>query len=255
MEKILNSLRRRTRILRKVLDYLLFHFYLKHRNDWSILDPFKNRHVLVAGNGPSLNRTPLDKIKDSWVSIGMNKINLIYESTSWRPEIITCVNGLVLRQNKAYFNHSEAVIIVPVRAWYLGVKTRPNVLFVNLKDEEILQPNIEKSLSAGCTVTFTALQVAAYLNPKSVNIVGVDHSFSYSSGEDHEIKKHEGEDVNHFSKDYFKGQYWGIPNLDGSERLYQISKNYFDKNRIPIKDLTVGGKLEIFEKEDISTVI
>ena len=108
-------------------------------------------------------------------------------------------------------------------------------------------------LSTGCTVTFTALQIAANLNPKSVNIVGVDHSFSYKKGLS--VQKFEGDDINHFSKDYFKNHYWGLPDLEGSEQLYRISKKYFDNLSIPITDYTVDGKLKVFKKGLISELL
>ncbi len=254
-EKLLNPIRKITYYPRKALDALIYNFYLKRKNNWQLLQEYANKPVLVVGNGPSLNKTPLNKIGDDIVSIGMNKINLLYKKSSWRPEIITCVNGLVLNQNKDYFNKTKAILIVPVKAFYLGVKPRKNVLFVNLKDQEKVEPNIEKALSSGCTVTFTALQVAAYLNPTSVNIVGVDHSFVHKKEEAYQVKKFEGDDVNHFSKDYFKNSYWGVPDLDGSEKLYEITRQYFESKKIPITDYTVDGKLQIFKKGDVNDLI
>lgn len=250
-EKLLDTLRKTTLYPRRLFDRVLYWSYFKNRNDWGILNKFMNKPILIVGNGPSLNNTPLDRIRDDIVSIGMNKINLIYETSTWRPDIIACVNGLIISQNKNYFNKTEAVLIVPVKGFYLGVKPRANVIFVNLKDAEKLEKNIEKHVFIGCTVTFTALQIAAYLNPKSVNIVGVDHNFIYDEGTDHQIKKLEGDDVNHFSKDYFKNHYWGIPNLKGSEKLYQLSKEYFQSQNIPIKDYTVNGNLRVFEKGNV----
>ena len=254
-EKILDFLRIVTYYPRKILDKCLYLFYLRNKNNWDILKKYFNKPILIVGNGPSLNKTPLDKIKTSFVSIGMNKINLIYEKSAWRPDIITCVNGLVINQNKEFFNTTDTILIVPIKAFYLGIKPRENVLFVNLKDQEKVDSNIEKTLYTGCTVTFTALQVAAYLNPKSVNIVGVDHNFIVEKGASKDIKKYEGDDVNHFSKDYFKNQYWGVPDLKGSEVLYKISKEYFDKKNVPIKDYTINGKLNIFEKGGISDLL
>ena len=199
-EEILDFLRKSTYYPRKAFDKLIYFVYLNWRNDWKILAQYANRPVLIVGNGPSLNNTPLHKIPDSFVSIGMNKINLIYEKSTWRPDIITCVNGLVINQNKTYFNKTSIILILPVKALYLGIKPRKNVLFVNLKESDKIEANIEKSLSVGCTVTFTALQIAAYLRPISVNVVGVDHSFVVKKGSDHNIKKYEGDDINHFSK-------------------------------------------------------
>lgn len=252
-EKIMDFLRVATHYPRKFLDICLYHFYFKNKNEWSVLSSFKNKPVLVVGNGPSLNSTPLHEVKDSFVSIGMNKINLIYEKSTWRPDIITCTNGLVINQNREYFNKTEIALILPVKAFYLGIKPRKNVLFVNLKDQKKVEKNIEKVLSTGCTVTFTALQIASYLNPKSVNIVGVDHSFVVQKGP--LVQKFKGDDVNHFSKDYFKNQYWGLPDLDGSEELYKISREYFDSLNIQITDFTVEGKLQIFEKGEINDLL
>ena len=254
-EKTLDFLRIISYYPRNFFDKLLFIFYLKNKNNWLILKDYFNKPIVIVGNGPSLNKTPLHKIKEDFVSIGMNKINLIYEKSSWRPDIITCVNGLVINQNKEYFNKTDIILILPIKALYLGIKPRKNVLFVNLKDQEKVEANIEKAISIGCTVTFTALQIAAYLNPLSVNIVGVDHSFVIDKGTNHNIKKFEGDDLNHFSKEYFKNQYWGVPNLRGSEKLYQISKEYFENKNIPIKDFTINGKLEIFEKGKMNYLI
>ena len=266
-EKLVEILKVLTYYPRKIIDALMFYFYFKNKNDWTILKKFANRPVLIVGNGPSLNKTPLEKINKSFVSIGMNKINLIYEKSSWRPDIIACVNGFVIRQNKEYFNTTKRILILPIRAFYLGVKPRKNILFVNLKDQHKMEKNIENVLSTGCTVTFTALQIAAYLNPKFINIVGVDHSFvvqkvgvsavqsSLRSTNNAGVQKFNGDDVNHFSKDYFKNRYWGLPDLDGSELLYQIAKDYFDLNQIPIIDYTVDGKLKIFIKDDVNAII
>ena len=251
-EKLVEILKVLTYYPRKFLDFLLYYLYFKNKNDWSILKPFSNKPVLIVGNGPSLNKTPLDKVNNSFVSIGMNKINLIYDKSSWRPDIITCVNGFVINQNREYFNKTNRTLILPVRAFYLGVRPRKNVLFVNLKDQNKIEKNIEKVLSTGCTVTFTALQIAAYLNPKSVNIVGVDHSFVVEKGP--LVQKFKGADMNHFSKDYFKNQYWGLPDLEGSEELYKISKDYFNSIEVPITDYTIKGKLRIFNKGEVKSL-
>ncbi len=250
-EKLLNFLRVYTHYPRRVLDKVMFRLFLSKSNKWELFKEYFNKPLLIVCNGPSLNNTPLDDI--DMVSIGLNKINLIYKKTSWRPEIIVCTNGLVLKQNKDFFNTTESLLLVPVKARYLGVKNRENVFFLNLKDEFKVNEDIETKISAGCTVTFLALQIAAYLQANKVNIVGLDHSFNFNK--DKKVYKMEGDDENHFSKDYFKGQYWGIPDLDQSENLYQLSKEFFESKNVPIIDYTINGKLQIFDKRDISEII
>lgn len=252
-EKILDFMRVISYYPRKLVDICFYNLYFKKNNDWSILNEFSNRPILIAGNGPSLNKTPLGELKKTFVSIGMNKINLIYEKTSWKPDIITCVNGLIISQNKQYFNTSEKILILPVKAFYLGIKPRKNILFVNLKDKNEIGIDLKQGISTGCTVTFTALQIAANLEPKSVNIVGVDHSYKVKEGP--LVQKFEGEDLNHFSTDYFKNQYWGLPDLDGSEKLYLLARKHFESRTIPIIDYTVEGKLEIFKKGKITDLL
>lgn len=251
-EKAINLFRVFTKPFRILADFFLFKAYFNLKNNYKILDPFRNQDVLIVGNGPSLKKTPLSKI--NMVSIGMNKINLLFDSTEWRPNIITCVNGLVIRQNLDFFNSTKTPLILPVKAFYLGVKPRPNVLFIRIKVSNKFSNNI-KVLSEGCTVAFTALQIAAFLKPKSVNIVGVDHSFSYSSGSPYEIKKFKGEDNNHFHPDYFKNQFWGVPDLVQSEILFQKAKNHFDNQKTPAKDYTIDGKLMIFDKAKIKEIL
>ena len=234
---------------RLFIDNRILYPIVKKNNDWSILDKYKGKDVLVVGNGPSLNKTKLDRI--NMVSIGMNKINLLYDKTSWRPSIITCVNGLVIKQNKDFFNTTDSIVILPTRALYLGVKKRKNVLFVKSLNTMDFQKNIDKGIGfVGSTVTYTALQIAAYLNPSSVNIVGVDHYFKNYTGKA-AIEKYEGNDTDHFDPNYFKGQLWGLPDLEGSELAYNEAKKYFEKVRISVTDYTIDGKLEIFKKSDI----
>ena len=237
---------------RLLLDSILFLFI---KNDYTLLDKFKNEDCLIVGNGPSLNKTDLEKIK--MPSIGMNKINLLFTKTTWRPDLIVCVNGLVINQNKEFFNSTNIPIILPIKAWYLGVKKRSNIIFVTVSNSLNFSNNIEKGVGFGSTVTFTCLQVAAFSKSKSINIVGVDHSFkltSKSKNKEHNIEVLEGEDQNHFDPNYFKNKLWGLPDLDGSEKAYVLAKKYFDSFKIPVTDYTIDGKLQVFTKDDIHKI-
>ncbi|HMB99843.1 MAG TPA: hypothetical protein VKN14_02275, partial [Flavobacteriaceae bacterium] len=71
-------------------------------------------------------------------------------------------------------------------------------------------------------------------------------------GKNQVYKKFEGDDMNHFSKDYFKNQIWGTPNLEHSEIQYSIAKKIFDDKKIEVIDYTIGGKLEIFKKRTLN---
>ena len=248
----------KTKLLLSTLPFRLWidsivYKIVSRNNHWELLDEYKGKDVLVVGNGPSLRKTELEKI--DMVSIGMNKIDLLFDKTTWRPDIITCVNGLVTKQNKKFFNSTDIVLILPARAWYLGIKHRKNVLFVRAYDARKFMTDVTKGIDfTGSTVTYTAFQIAATLRPKSVNIVGVDHSFTKGCEKVRGIERFEGDDDNHFDPNYFKGQLWGLPKLEESEVSYTRAKNYFDSIKVPITDYTIGGKCPVFVRGDINDI-
>lgn len=235
---------------RDVLDKMLFSL-VGVFNKWELLNDLKDKPVLIVGNGPSLNKTDFNFFADH-VSIGMNKINLLYEKTNWRPNIIVCVNGAVLWQNRKFFNETNSILFVPPRAIYLGIRKRKNVFVLNFHKHDDFSTNIKKSIANGVTVSYPCLQIANYLNPKKVSIVGIDHSYKFD-GKNQVYKKHQGDDQNHFSKDYFKNQLWGTPNLEHSEVQYELAKQVFEKHNVEIIDFTVDGKLQVFKKGIIKT--
>ncbi len=234
---------------RDFLDKIIF-LILNKFNQWDLLDTLKNKPVLVVGNGPSLNKTDFGFFENH-VSIGMNKINLIYDKTIWRPDIIVCVNGSVLWQNRNFFNKTNTILFVPPRAMYLGIKKRKNVFVLNFHNKDDFSDNIKRTIANGVTVSYPCLQIANCLNPLNISIVGIDHSYKFE-GKNQAYKKFEGEDMNHFSKDYFKNQIWATPNLEHSGVQYSIAKSFFDSKNIKVIDYTVGGKLKVFKKRVIN---
>ena len=50
----------------------------------SLKDRYDGERVFLVGNGPSIDKTPLDKLNDEY-SFGLNKINDIYADFDWRP--------------------------------------------------------------------------------------------------------------------------------------------------------------------------
>ena len=247
--KIFDKVVKLSKPLRDFLDKKIFLFFGR-KNNWKLLETLKDRPVLVVGNGPSLNKTDFSFFNEH-ISIGMNKINLLYDKTDWRPDLIVCVNGSVLWQNRKFFNETDTILFVPPRAIYLGVKKRKNVFLLNFHNNDDFSEDIKKTIANGVTVSYPCFQIANYLDPTSISIVGIDHSYKFE-GEDQVYKKFEGEDMNHFSKDYFKNQIWGTPNLPHSEVQYSIAKNLFDSKNIKVTDYTVDGKLQIFEKGNLN---
>lgn len=222
-----------------------------------LLDTWQDCPALIVGNGPSLNRTPLDEFIDI-PSIGMNKIDLIYPRLKWRPSIVLCTNNLVAAQNQDAWAQAG----VPV---YLSWKCRRLIrrelrrefsYFLSMATREFSLDAAHGVGSAG-TVTYAALQFAYYMGANPVIIVGVDHSFAGArEGKENLIEKRSGPDADHFDPNYFRdGQHWGIPNLPLSEHGYLLARQAFESAGRRVYDATIGGKLSVFEKLGIEDTI
>lgn len=210
----------------------------------------KSQPMLVVGNGPSLNKTPLDDFKGV-AAIGMNKIDLLYDRVSWRPDLVVCTNSLVVKQHATVFAESEIPVYLSWKARRMMPGDARNVhYFLSLASREF-HGEITQGVGSAGTVTYTALQLAYFMGADPVILFGVDHSFK-TGGNPNDVALRKGEDVNHFDPNYFTaGTYWGVPNLDLSEKAYLASRLAFEADGRRILDASIGGKLDIFEKIDL----
>ena len=59
------------------------------------------------------------------------------------------------------------------------------------------------------------------------------------------------EDVNHIHPNYFgKGYRWHDPNLVRMEQAYLEARRFLEGHGVSVKNATIGGKLEVFERVD-----
>lgn len=220
----------------------------------ALRDVYKGRPLLIVGNGPSLNRTPLDRFVGV-PSIGMNKIDLIFPRVAWRPSMILCANNVVVKQHAEVFRNSAVPIYLAWKArWFIRSHGAINIRYFNTTLDETFSTNITGRVGSGVTITYQALQFAYFTGADPIIIVGVDHNFDKTG--DHVYERRQGADVNHFDPNYFaSGSIWGLPNLDESEIAYARSREAFERAGRRVLDATVDGKLQAFEKIGIEEAI
>lgn len=236
-----------TRPLRYFLNRVSFSMSGARADLASLKDAHKGKPMIIVGNGPSLNKTPLDEFPGI-ASIGMNKIDLLFKRVKWRPSYIVCTNGIVVKQHRDVFADSDIPVLLSSKNKRSMPKKTKKVSYFLSNISRDFSPDFSEGVGSAATVTYTALQLAYYMGANPVIIFGVDHSFKYE-GKANDIAKREGADVNHFDPNYFKsGSYWGVPNLDLSEKAYLASRIAFEEDGRKVYDATIGGKLEIFEK-------
>lgn len=218
---------------------------------------FRNKYAgndcFIIGNGPSLNQMELERLNDFY-TFGLNKIFLIFKRVNLKLDFLVSVNPLVIEQSVEEFNKLK----IPKFLSYMAAKEIggwdefTHMIFTRGGLESSWE--ITRPINEGFTVTNVALQVAYYLGFSNVFLIGVDHNFN-QTGKPNEEQKMEGDDVNHFDPNYFKGQQWHLADLEGSEVAYRNTKFLFDRSNRKIFDATLNGKLQVFEKIDFDKAL
>lgn len=205
------------------------------------------RCVLVC-NGPSLNRMELDFLRDEIV-FGLNKIHLGLEGFGFYPRYLVAVNEKVIRQSAEIYRAMTAVKILSETC---ADVVPGDALTFHIRTEglpERFYRDITQGVRGGHTVTHAAFQIIRYMGFAEVVVIGMDHHFP-ASGQPNAPLHMAGDDPNHFSPAYFRGQDWDAPNLAESEISYRVARQIFEDEGRRIIDATVGGACNIFEKAD-----
>lgn len=250
----------------KINLYRLSLGYIKNRLSWDLtFKSFRSKQyftkkrnihshkkAVILCNGPSLRSVDFDLLnKSSVFTIGLNKINLLFEETSFRPNMIVSVNKLVVEQNKDFFNNTEIELIIDSKSSKI-IRPRSNVHFIHSLPFQLkFAGDIRGSVCQGYTVTYVALQIAFHYGFDEVAIVGCDHNFETKGSANMTIVSSES-DPNHFSSKYFSdGMKWQLPDLPGSELHYRMAKEYYEAYNRKIWNCTDGGKLEVFNRKQL----
>ena len=226
-----------------------------HRQSWSsrkkmlqYQNQYSGEKAVILCNGPSLNKVNFDLLTNDCVSFGLNKINLLFDRTVFRPNYIVSVNPYAIEQNQAFFNSTDIELFLDSKAvvnkW---IQPGKNKTFLHSSSTEGFARDCSISIFQGYTVTYVALQIAFHMGFKTVALVGADHDFS-EKGPANKLVFTEGDDSSHFDPRYFSGVSWQLPDLFESEVAYGRARQVYEAHGKVIYNCTEGGKLEVFER-------
>ena len=243
---------------------------------------FRNRYqgqrCFVMGNGPSLNQTPLEKLKNE-VVWGVNRCHLLYDRIDWRPKFYCAVDHRVTPSispeiDAQTLELTDTTFFMPEQ--YAGLrdwKDRENIVWTRekLQDPSLgadgyFATNPPDFLRTPNTVTITCIQLAVFMGFNPIYLIGTDAKWVMPEG----LAKGEGQvrdpgtgelvtnfaltmesesDPNHFHPDYFKkGDPWTAPNLGGQLYGYNRVREKCEGLGVEIINATVGGELEAFPR-------
>ena len=227
-----------------------FEAWRSRNNLRGLKDKYKNKKAVILCNGPSLLDVDF-KLLDDVFTFGLNKINLIFDKTKFRPSCIVSVNKLVIEQNFEFYRSTEIPLFLDSYANKF-ITSKDGVSFLHSTAFHGFAKDCSWSVYQSHTVTYVAMQLAFHMGFKDVALVGCDHSFAVQ-GHANKTEIAEGKDKSHFDPNYFSnGMKWHLPDLFESEVGYFRAKRVYEAYGRKIINATSGGKLDIFDRVELS---
>ena len=223
------------------------------------LKEFKNIHenerCFIICTGPSLTLDDVNKLKNEY-TFSMNSIIKLFDQTDWRPTYYVIedpracfkLNDELKKWNlnkmfTADFTAGESCMepdltdkfiqypLDLLNHYYPGIIKKPNVYLFSDDPYAIVYD--------GTSVTYSAMQIAAYMGFREIYLLGCD--CDYSGGKQHFM-------------DY--GLKTETANDPESKAIaaYTTAKKYADEHGIKIYNATRGGKLEVFDRVDLDSL-
>lgn len=257
----------------------------------SDLDRFKSIHAgqrcFVMGNGPSLNKMNLQRLKGEMV-FACNGAFLLFDRISWRPQYYTCVDTRVIRDR-------AKDIVQMLDAYPDIVGFFPSVIHLHdgsgmeFDCRSIISPGsnryyfheIQNSLQGPVELTFsldvsryvvqpytvaiTMLQIAAHMGFSEIYLIGCDTDYKVQDTVKQEGRAIEGvgllltstadDDSSHFDPRYFgKGREWHNPQVSKMIEHHTWAEKALKRTQIRVFNATVGGQLEVYPRVDFESL-
>ena len=224
----------------------------------------------VVGSGPSLTIDDLEMIKNE-ISFSSNRIYSLFSKTEWRPTFYACQDdGVILELKDKFYDISNQVGTMflsgnQMRIYDDKLKKKNNVKFMYIKNtpEGVRQFDIDVTdgIHNAINIAYTMIELSIYMGFKEIYLIGIDHNYKTKTNQDGEVVLDGNSRDNYFdgiaplSLESKVGLKNGSSWEDARTQCFINAKKYADSNNIKIFNATRGGKLEVFPRVTLETVI
>ena len=234
---------------------------------------YQGQRAWIVGNGPSLDRTPLDRLVGEY-AFGINRIGQHFDKTEWRPCFYICSTSYssepdykadVIRAiecSQLTFINSKLMSILADEIppghsrkvhWLEYLYASSEYRHVDPDPDWWNPVTIEEGKIANFgTSAFACSQILAYMGFNPIYLIGCDLGYkAFIAGEP---------DPNHFGDDYESGAFQrpqDVHDLDNPRYIlsHEIMVYGARKMGIRIFNATLGGELEVYERVDFFDVV
>ena len=206
---------------------------------------------VVVGNGPSLNKSNLDLL--AGVDTFVSNYAVLSPQLARHASVLAVTNHLVADQAPHLFNAARTPLkVFPYWLRYC-IHEDPQTVFLNAEGgAPFFSTDIIDRISWHSTVTHFHLQLAYHLGYSRVLMIGFDHSYDQkATAKEGDVLYCESNDANHFDARYFKGKKWQAADTGRMGQVYELAKAAFEADGRVVKNCTVGGHLEVFERSSL----
>tara|TARA_Y100000588_G_scaffold47290_1_gene44620 strand:- start:1280 stop:3265 length:1986 start_codon:yes stop_codon:yes gene_type:complete len=232
----------------------------------ALKDKYKGERIFVIGNGPSLNKMPLELLKNEY-TFCTNRFYLMYPRISWRPSFYTVVDWRVAAdvtdeicdlEGSTKFYPERFRGLLPDDEdvlWYYHCQSKGK--------EAAFSFDAKRGIRGAGSVTGSAIQLAFHMGFEPIYLIGCDANYSvpktvkdfggdrFGNGIGFKLQSTEDDDPNHFDSRYFgKGRKWHDPNVKRMIAGYEQCKSGVESVGRQIFNATLGGSLEVFDRVD-----
>ena len=226
-------------------------------------DRYVGKRCFIVANGPSLRAEDLTLLHERGeITFAMNRIYKVFDQTPWRPTFYVCEDELIAGgQQKEIEEIKAKEKFIPIELkWWHDVNIKGACYFHINYDENkrypySFSPDCAHQMDCRGTVTFTCMQLAAYMGFSEIYLLGVDHNYRVT------IDINGNVITDPTQKDYFVEGYdtdikdQVVHDMGNNTRAYMDALAYVSQSKkATIYNATRGGKLEVFPRKSFDSL-
>ncbi len=210
----------------------------------------KGERCFIVATGPSLRFEDLETLRrNKEICFSMNSIYEAFGETRWRPDYFLVDDCYMLGDDNVDWDAIDAPnkLMGDTNEKFWNKKKKDKYLKYH-QIYEMCQdrlPHFTDDFSTrtylGYTVTYTCIQLAAYMGFSKIYLLGVDFSYANERNATYgHFYKEEKKEAVGYTKEVLNA--------------YKATRKYADEHGIQVINATRGGKLEVFERVDFDSL-